>query len=79
MDEVFVLYMVYNYVVQQALDLVGVFRPYIFFGQATGNAVLTADPSNLAGGTVPKSTAEIGDTLVQCSFTILCRRMLTRR
>ena len=73
MDEAFVLYMVYNYVVQQALDLVGIFRPYIFFGQATGNAVLTADPSNPAGGTVPKSTAEIGDTLVRCSFTILCR------
>ena len=72
LNEAFVSYMVYNYAVQQALDNVGIFRPYIVFGQATGNAILASDPSNPAGGTVPKSTAEIGDTLVQCSFTILC-------
>jgi len=29
------------------------------FGEAIGNAVLSSDPCNLVGGTVPKSTAEI--------------------
>ena len=76
-DEAFVKWMVYSYAIQQSLDIVGIFRPYIIFGLATGNATLTSDPSNPAGGTVPKSTAEIGDTLVQCSFTTLCQRRLT--
>ena len=76
MEKAFVSYMVYNYAVQQALDFTGIFRPYIYFGQAIGNATLTSDPSNPAGGIVPKSTTEIGDTLVLYSFTILFRQGL---
>jgi hypothetical protein len=63
-DKLFLSYMVYNYAVQQALDLVGIFRPYIFFGLATGNAVLTSDPNNSVAGTVPKSPLQIAQTLV---------------
>lgn len=71
MDEAFVSYMVYNSAVQQALDIIGIFRPYIILGQAIGNATLTSDPDNPASGTIPKYTAEIGDMLVLYSFTIL--------
>jgi hypothetical protein len=65
MDQLCVAWMVYNYAVQQARDIVGIFRPYIFFGQATGNAILTSDPNNPSGGIIPRSTADIGNTLVE--------------
>ena len=64
MDQSFVAWMVYNYAVQQARDIVGIFRPYIFFGQATGNAILRSDPNNPASGTVPRSTTDIGSGLL---------------
>src|ERR1700691_3456144 len=31
-DKGYISYMVYNYAVQQALDVIGVFRPYLIFG-----------------------------------------------
>ena len=75
MDRGYVSFMVYNYAAQQALDILGIFRPYIVFGEATGNAVLTSDPNNSAGGTVPKPTLEIAQTLVsQCSGNQLVNR-----
>ena len=64
MDQVYMSYMVYNYAVQQAVNIVGIFRSYIVFGEAIGNAVLSSDPSNPVGGTIPKSTAEIAQALV---------------
>ena len=78
MDEVFVAWMVYNYAVQQSFDLTGIFRPYTFFGLAVGNATLMSDPNNVDGGTVPKSAAEIGSTMVQSSFEICCQQRLIR-
>jgi hypothetical protein len=64
MDTTYMSYMVYNYAVQQALDIIGTFRRYTLFGEATGNAILTSDPSNPVNGTIPKSTMEIAHTLV---------------
>jgi len=80
-DKSYLSYMVYNYAVQQALDLVGIFRPYIFFGLATGNAILTSDPINTADGTVPKSTVQIARTLVRLISSHRRRKlmMMTRR
>jgi hypothetical protein len=69
MDKDYVSWMVYNYAVQQSHDFVGRFRPYLFFGVATGAATLDSDPNNLVGGTVPKSTTEISHILVD-SFSI---------
>lgn len=63
MDHGLMSYMVHNYAVQQALDIVGTFRPYLKIGILAGNSTLTSDPSNPAGGTVPKSAVEIANTL----------------
>ena len=46
--------MVYNYAVQQVIDTIGTFWPYLIFGKATVNLMLTSDPSNLVVGTVLK-------------------------
>jgi hypothetical protein len=70
MDKMFVSYMVYSYAVQQAMDLVSKFRPNILIGGATGNATLTSDPSNPAGGTIPKSPVNIAPILVMFTFRI---------
>jgi hypothetical protein len=75
MDKEYMSYMIYNYAVQQALDVTGIFRPYIILGQLPGNAVLTSDPSNPVAGTVPRSTMEIGLTLVMSTF---CNAFLTK-
>ena len=76
LDQVFTSYMVYNYAVQQATDIVGIFRPYFVFGQAAGNATLTSDPSNPITGTVPRSAVEIGHAFVRPSFHITLLRKL---
>ena len=68
-DKAYVAWMIHNYAVQQSRDITGRFRSYTVFGLAIGNATLMADPDNPVGGTVPKSTAEIGSTLVQSSFS----------
>jgi hypothetical protein len=75
MDKDYVSWMVYNYAVQQSHDFVGRFRPYLFFGVATGAATLDSDPNNLVGGTVPKSATEISHILVN-SFSICDERGL---
>jgi hypothetical protein len=64
MDPKFMLYMTYNYAAQQAISMLGTFRPYLIFGAATGNATLVSDPDNPGAGTVPKSSVEIANTLV---------------
>lgn len=64
LDQEYVAYMAYNYGVQQAQDLVGVFRPYLLFGMALGNTVLEADPTNSVNGTIPRFTTDIASTTV---------------
>ena len=68
LDEVFMSYMVYNCAVQQASDIVGIFRTYFIFSQVAGNATLTSDQSNPINGTVPRPPAEIGRTFVRPTF-----------
>ncbi|KZP14516.1 hypothetical protein FIBSPDRAFT_105224 [Athelia psychrophila] len=63
-DAAFAAYMIYTYAVQQSQDLTGVFRPYLIFGLALGNAVLGADPNNQVNGTIPLSTDDIAATMV---------------
>lgn len=60
----FAAYMVYNYAVQQAHDVIGVFRPNLLLGLAPGNAVLQTDSDNSANGTIPRSSVDIARTLV---------------
>ena len=79
MNQSFVAWMVYNYAVQQARDIVGIFRPYIFFGQATGNAILRSDPNNPASGTVPRSTTDIGNALVRLILNCYESRLIIRK
>ncbi|KAF7982507.1 hypothetical protein HWV62_28106 [Athelia sp. TMB] len=59
----FATYLVYNFAAEQALSLLGIFRPYLLFGLATGNAVFDADPANAANGVVPKPLLEIASNL----------------
>lgn len=68
LDKVITSYMVFNYATQQALSIIGMFRPYLVFGVAIGKATLTEDPGNPAGGTVPKSTVAIGHIFVSSTF-----------
>lgn len=72
-DEEYTSYMVYNYAVQQALDTIGTFRPYLIFGEATGKMVLMSDPNNPIAGTVPKPAVEIAPILVSLMSGILIR------
>jgi len=58
----YISYMFYNYAVQQAVDFIGMFRPYLILGAASGNATLKSDPNNPVAGTVPKSAVEIAHT-----------------
>jgi len=59
----YVSFMIYNHAVQQVQEIIGVFRPYLLFGKAVGNAIVDADPHNPVDGTVPKSNAEIASRL----------------
>ena len=72
-DPIFMSYMVYNYAVQQAIDVLGIFRYDIRVGAATGNATLIPDPANPTGGTVPKPPGEVANAMVNFSTrAILC-------
>lgn len=75
MDPNFMSYMVYNYAAQQALSTIGTFRSYLVFSEATGNAIFAPDPVNPDGGTVPKSTIDIANTLVNFIF---CHSLLVK-
>lgn len=57
-------YQVFNFATQQALSTLGIFRNYLLFGLATGNAIFDADPANPANGTVPKPLLQISANLV---------------
>lgn len=56
-------YLIFNFATQQALTILGIFRPYLLFGLATGNAVFDSDPANPINGVVPKPLLEIASHL----------------
>jgi hypothetical protein len=63
-DKDYIAFTIYSYAVQQAQEIIGVFRPYLVFGLVMGNAIMDADPLNPVSGTVPKSPGEIASKLV---------------
>lgn len=61
-------YQVFSFATQQALSSLGIFRNYLLFGLATGNAIFDADPLNTANGAVPKPLAQISVNIVGIFF-----------